>query len=460
MRPLLHSLLLCYHALTKPTHALAPAHPLYFAEYETLPNYRRRHNITYDYTPKHYPADHCRFLSEQQCEQEDLTAGGAALERRRQLWAPSSKIRSHQQSGPKRELNPSTGWVRILVLLRYFPEHASILNELPPRSYFENLLNGKGPSEVNPVGGMAEWMHMNSLTAMNVEFVVLDWTVTKESESYYSAGKAGRAGVLWIQDIFRDELDKLYASGLDFKQFDSNSDGFLDGVMAFHSGIPAELGEANCAPDYLQRIWAQAARGPDQEGWKSSDNLYTLDAFTVSGAFTRPLCSDDGTKRRVYTPTTMAIHAHELGHTWNLDDYYDQTPGETGLAGIGSFDIMCNAYGWKYDGSRPGYMSAYNKIQSGWMAPVEITQDGFYAIQPIELSAMAYKISGPFPEGEYLLIESRYPYRWNDDWTGQGIVIYHIDEAAPLQTAKGYPGRAGFPASHYRLSGTCFSRIT
>jgi M6 family metalloprotease-like protein len=246
----------------------------------------------------------------------------------------------------------------------------------------------------------------------------------------------------------------LYSSGLDFSQFDSNSDGYLDGVMAFHSGVPAELGEAKCAPDYLQRIWAQAARGADLEGWKSSDGMYALEAFTVSGAFTRPLCADDGTKERVYTPTHMAIHAHELGHTWNLEDYYDQTQGETGLAGIGSFDIMCNAYGWNLDGSRPGYMSTYNKIASGWMEAVEIKQDGFYAIQPIELSSMSYKISGPFPEGEYLLIESRYPYRWNDDWAGQGIVIYHVDVAAPLQTAKGYPGRSGFPASHYLLSGT------
>jgi immune inhibitor A len=244
------------------------------------------------------------------------------------------------------------------------------------------------------------------------------------------------------------------AAGFDFSVYDSNKDGYLDGVMAFHSGTPAELGPADCAADYMQRIWSQAARGPDPEGWVSSDGLYTLDGFTVSGGLTRPLCTDDGTNQRLYTPTNMAICSHELGHTWQLEDYYDQTPGETGIAGVGSFEIMCQAYGWNYDGNRPGYFSTYNKMLSGWLEPVEITQDGFYAIQPIELSGLAYKISGPFPDGEYLLIESRYPYRWNDDWPTKGIAIYHVDENAPLQTQKGYPGRAGFPAQHYKLAGT------
>lgn len=55
----------------------------------------------------------------------------------------------------------------------------------------------------------------------------------------------------------------------------------------------------------------------------------------------------------------------------------------------------------------------------------------------------------------YLLIECRYPYRWSEDWSGQGIVIYHVDENAPLMTERGYPGKSGWPAKHYRIAGAC-----
>jgi len=32
----------------------------------------------------------------------------------------------------------------------------------------------------------------------------------------------------------------------------------------------------------------------------------------------------------------------------------------------------------------PGYMGAYSKMMAGWLNPIEITQNGFYAIMPAE----------------------------------------------------------------------------
>jgi hypothetical protein len=192
--------------------ALAPPHPLYFSDYEPLHEYRLKHNITYNYTPKHYPADHCRFLTEEQCRRDDQAAGGESRERRKDLLLGNKRNRKGHSSSSdedQRALNPSTGdGIKVLVLLRYFPEHAGIVSQLPKKEYFEELLNGVGPSAVNPVGGIAEFFHLNSLKAMNVEFIVQDWTVTKESEAGYSGGQAGKLGVLRVQDVFRDELDR------------------------------------------------------------------------------------------------------------------------------------------------------------------------------------------------------------------------------------------------------------
>lgn len=77
---------------------------------------------------------------------------------------------------------------------------------------------------------------------------------------------------------------------------------------------------------------------------------------------------------------------------------------------------------------------------------------------PSELSQQVYIISKPFPDKEYLLIESRGPYKWSADWASDreqdvsGLAVMHVDEKAPLQSERGYPGHTNWPAEHYRVS--------
>lgn len=47
-------------------------------------------------------------------------------------------------------------------------------------------------------------------------------------------------------------------------------------------------------------------------------------------------------------------------------------------------------------------MSPINKIIAGWLTPIEITADGYYPVQPSEISSQVYKISKNYPEGEYV----------------------------------------------------------
>jgi len=106
---------------------------------------------------------------------------------------------------------------------------------------------------------------------------------------------------------------------------------------------------------------------------------------------------------------------------------------------------MATPYGPKDDPSWPGHLSAWSRMMVGWLMPIEIVSDGEYSIQASELSNQAYVIRKPYPLQEYLLIENRQPL-WFDArlWTG-GLVIYHIDDRAPLQTKRGYPGQEGWP---------------
>lgn len=119
--------------------------------------------------------------------------------------------------------------------------------------------------------------------------------------------------------------------------------------------------------------------------------------------------------------------------------------------GVGGFDIMATPYGPKDDPSWPGHLSAWSKIEVGWLVPTEILEDGVYSIEASELAPQARVIKSPYPFMEYLLIENRQPLAFDARlWTG-GLVVYHIDDRAPRQQDRGYPGQEGWPRNGYEI---------
>lgn len=142
---------------------------------------------------------------------------------------------------------------------------------------------------------------------------------------------------------------------------------------------------------------------------------------------------------------------------FGIKDLYDQDQesGPIRIGGTGMMDIMSNPYGWGYNQKKPGHLSAFSRSKiPGWLEPIEIETDGYYGIQPAEISGHVYKISHNFPPGEYLLIENRQPIKWDTDFKGKGILIYHVDETVKKQNKRGFPGSTvrNFPQEHYMVS--------
>jgi hypothetical protein len=138
----------------------------------------------------------------------------------------------------------------------------------------------------------------------------------------------------------------------------------------------------------------------------------------------------------------------------SLVDLYDAT--DTSIAeGIGTWDIMADPYGHKDDGV-PGFLSAWSRDLVKWVNVEDITYDGIYVLKPAATSLQSYRISvnefSPYPE--YLLIENRQQISFDETLSGNGIVIYHIDDAADGMKNRGYPGQEGWPenGNHYSVA--------
>lgn len=323
----------------------------------------------------------------------------------------------------------STGAANVLVLLQSFADDD--VASLPPPSYFEELFNGEGESDINPVGSIKEWFQENSYGNYDPSFVIegYETAARNDLESDFSFEEIAATAVL--------QLDTLDADGFDWSRFDDDGDGVIDGMIILTTGFGPRLGNENCT-DPLSRSRT------DYTGGTWSNGAYET-KFMVSSVWQRPNCRDDR------KPVQMARIVHEFMFAELGAESLSAPDSRTQSGGVGIFDTMGYFYGWTVDGTMPGYLSGYTKMQMGWLDPIPIDYNGAYAAMPAETSRQIYIIERPYPEGEYLMIENRFGVRWASDAAGQGFVVYHVDEKVKDQSGRGYPGQRFWPSNHKRV---------
>lgn len=292
---------------------LMPPHPNYI-DYESIFDMHNRLNITRMYKTKYLNPEHCRYLSDKQCEEEDSVFG---KNRERHLQKQRERKRRRLQQG-QRHLNPSRGTFKALVLLIRFKGDEN--KQLADVEYLNTVFNGgENDDDINPVGSISEYMYYSSLGEYNIEFVFAsnDWDMAPQPASYYAGGQSGRLGGLKMQDVLTWKLDELDRQGYDFSPLDADEDMQLDMVVALHSGYPAEFGRLPCDKNPEDRIWSQASNGIYPDGWVSSDS-YELSGYVLaSGVGVKGMCNDPEPLFK------MATVSHEMMHCFSCIDVYD-----------------------------------------------------------------------------------------------------------------------------------------
>ena len=164
----------------------------------------------------------------------------------------------------------------------------------------------------------------------------------------------------------------------------------------------------------------------DSYNWWTEDEIPTNDDVLLEGHFCQT-CE--------WVP--MGIFAHELGHDIGLPDLYDYDGDSNGT---GQYCMMSSG------GEGYIHMSAWCKIQMGWIVPTVITTSGTYTLNDAETHAEALILCDLTHSAlEYFLIENRYKGtsydsiiggKWSvpgdevyiNDLPDEGILIYHVDE--------------------------------
>ena len=295
------------------------------------------------------------------------------------------------------------------VLLGKYSGSTTYFNE----SEIDDLLFGN-----NPTGSMKDYFDEISYGNLLVDGTVGGWYQTSLSQSQavenvkqYVAEVASLADSDFNFGLFdNDGPDNIPNSGDD--------DGYVDGIAVVYPGC---LSGSN-------NLWAhQSSLG---------GNAYVTNDLRPNGEYivvnSYMVCPElPGSNTCITTdPSPMGLYAHEFGHILGLPDLYDRDDTNGDSEGIGEWCLMASGNWLGWYGDTPAHMSAWCKIQMGWIEPiVSNAQETNVAIAQLATSPTAIKVwEDDYRSSRYFLIENRQQYGFDSNLNGAGLMIYHVNE--------------------------------
>jgi len=133
---------------------------------------------------------------------------------------------------------------------------------------------------------------------------------------------------------------------------------------------------------------------------------------------------------------SFGVLCHEFGHLLGLPELY--APGDHPQEGVGVWDLMGEGT-WLGQGEHPAQLSAWSKLQLGWVdvETIEATSVGV-TLPAIERTPRVLRIPAvaDHPE-EYYLLENRQRLGADGSLPGEGLLIWHVDDrVAGFRTAE------------------------
>lgn len=263
-----------------------------------------------------------------------------------------------------------------------------------------------------------------SFGAMNLTTTIqpseIGWVRVNNPYSYYVNGQNGIGDYPKNTKRLVEELVAAVDHLVDFSRYDNDGDGFVDGLVVIHSGRGAE--RTGSSDDIWSHQWYISPQTRD--GVQISKYSIQPEYINYPG---------DG---------TIGVYCHELGHLLlGLPDLYDT---DYTSRGVGEWCLMSfGAWTGPLDkGECPAHLNAWCKARAGFIVPtpVDSSQTRLHIAQA-ETSPTALKLGIEGSSGlEYFLVENRQRTGFDQYLPGDGLLIWHVDEARSSNTQEWRPG--------------------
>jgi len=234
-----------------------------------------------------------------------------------------------------------------------------------------------------------------------------------------------------MQGGLREALRKL-DNQVDWTQYDSDGDGYVDLVTFIHPPLDGACGGSTNNHLWSHRFFLTGVPYTTHSMNAQGVPIKVSDYILESGVGGLSGCDSN----QIMPVGTVA---HETGHGFGLPDLYDT---DNTSEGVGEFSLMGSGnYTSPFSPSR---MDAWSLSQLGWVTVVPLQSNGTFSFgaAPTSDTTFYLPVGGANPRGEYFLLENREPVQSDSAMLrfhcvqissapvppcGGGLLIYHVD---------------------------------
>ncbi|MBJ2167109.1 MAG: M6 family metalloprotease domain-containing protein [Muribaculaceae bacterium] len=298
---------------------------------------------------------------------------------------------------------PVKGDVKALVILVNYKD---VKFQTPdPSAYFSDMLMKQGFSEYGATGSAYDYFFDNSDGQFRPQFDCYGPVDLPNNRSYYGGNnsndedKAPEEMIIHAVELLDDEVD--------FSQYDTDDDGFVDNVYVFYAGRgEADGGGTNSVWPHSYNIYWGAGRICQADG-------VMFDYYACSNEW-------DGAK-----PDGIGTFVHEFSHVMGLPDLYDVdyknakyvTPGAWSVLDMGNYNNNSRT---------PAAYGAFERNALGWNEPRVLDGPADIELEHI-LGSNESCLIPTEKDTEFFLLENRQKKGWDAYVPGAGMLIWHID---------------------------------
>lgn len=284
------------------------------------------------------------------------------------------------------------------------------------RQEFVDMLTSQG-YRVNGATGSAKEYFDNQFGGMfEFDFQVSEIVTLSKTRSYY--GQNDRYGYdLRPAEMVEEACRLAHEAGINFAQFDDDSDGYVDNVFVLYAGEDEADDpdkSADCIWSHQWYIYSGGGIVLELDG-KLIDQYACTSELMASGSI-----------------TGIGTFCHEFAHTLGLPDLYDTDYYDSGgyAAGMWNSTSLMDGGNSNNNYNTPPYFNAIEREILGLSEPIILERNGSYTLQPIHKGGQYYKITCNTAT-EYYLLECRAKDGWDTYVGGTGMLVYHVDKSKP-----------------------------
>ena len=300
---------------------------------------------------------------------------------------------------------------------------------------FNELFNSENCTVNNGYPSAREYFKSQSNGAYAPQFDVFGPVTLSKSYSYYgnNVGSGDDAEDEFATDAVIEAciLANQKYSNLNFADYDSDGDGYVDFVYVVYAGYgEADGGGASTIWPHnysIQEILPYYSDGYTkyQEADTKLDGVY-LDNYAMSNElvyYDNSLCG-------------IGTLCHEFGHVMGLPDFYDTKYGTNYQSSLtpNEWDVM-DGGAYNGEGHCPPNYSVWEKYFFGWHTPLNLGSEGqnltLYPSETENYQAYQINASGKLQtattEGLNYYIENRQLEGWDANLPAAGMLIWYVN---------------------------------